>query len=200
MSDTTFEKYFTVEEERRLLRAVAQYGDPYARRDHAWMRLLRHSGIRVGTLAGLTVLDAQRALRERRLELRREISKGGRGYAVPLNRKAREALRDLLRIRRELGHAPNPDAPLVMSRNHRGMSVRSFQARGQHWAQLAGLPFSANPHRWRHTLGKRIQAQSTSPDPRGIAQRVLGHASINSTAIYTQPDREDLALAVEEAA
>lgn len=196
----TFQRYLTVEEERQLLRALASRSGVLARRDSAWMRLMRQTGIRVGALSGLTVFDAREALRLGHLALRDEISKGARGYQVYLNRKARAALHDLLRARREMGHAEIPEHPLVMSRNHQGMSVRSFQARMDMWVRSAGLAVHATPHWWRHTLGRRVMCQSTARDPRAIAQAALGHASINSTAIYTRPGREDIAQAMEEAA
>ena len=156
-----FERYLTEAEEKQLLKTVSRYADVYARRDHAWMLLLRQTGIRVGTLAQLTVGDAQLALRSDHLALRPEISKGGRGHQVYLNKKARNALQTLLRLRREMGHAAHPDHPLVVSRNHRAMSVRSFQARMQQWVRLAGLDVDASPHWWRHTIAKRTVARST---------------------------------------
>ncbi len=203
-----FERYLRVEEERQLLRTVAQFGDPLAKRDHAWMRLLRHTGIRVCTLAGLDVSDARLAIKKKRLTVRAAINKGEQGYRVPMNKKALQAMRDLLRLRRELGHPEKHDMPLVMSRNWdahvvRGrrpcLSIRSFQARMSMWVGRAGLDINASPHWWRHTLGKRIMKQSTAQDPRAIAQQALGHSNINNTMIYTMPDREDIELAMEEA-
>lgn len=194
-----FERYLKETEERQLFQTLRQFADVQARRDHAWMRLLRQTGIRVGSLAGLTVHDAQLALATKRLVLRAESAKGGHGYDVPVNTKARAALKDLLKVRREQGHAPLPDAPLIMSRHHRGMSIRSFQDRMRKWVRAAGLQVEASPHWFRHTLAKRIVQRSTASDPRAIVQHVLGHHSIMSTCVYTGPDREDEERAMEEA-
>ena len=196
-----FERYLRPDEERQLFATVAQYADVLAQRDLAWMRLLRQTGIRVGSLAGLTVDDARQALREKRLQVRGEHSKGGRGYSVLLNKKALTALRDLLRIRREIGRPDFGEAPLVVSRKNtgKGMSVRSFQDRMQHWRTAAGLSVEASPHWFRHTLAKRIVERSTAKDPRAIVQHALGHANIISGAVYTFPDREDLEQSMEEA-
>ena len=198
-----FERYLRPDEERRLFAAVGNRAELLAQRDYAWMRLLRQTGIRVGSLAGLTVDDVRQALREKRLQVRDEIAKKDRGYVVHLNKKAVQALRDLLRIRRELGHPEIGDAPLVMSRKAgatgKGMSVRAFQDRMQHWRQAAGLTVEASPHWWRHTLAKRLVERSTAKDPRTIVQHALGHASIVSGAVYTFPDRDDLQMAMEEA-
>lgn len=193
-----FDRYFTPQEERQLLGTVGAYSNAPARRDHAWMRLLRQTGIRVQSAAGLTVGDAQRALRGGYLDVCSDHAKGGRGYRVYCNRRAAQALRDLLRIRADMGHAPVDSAPLIMSRNRRGMSVRSFQARLQHWCRTAGVR-EASPHWLRHTLAKRIMARSVARDPRGVVQSVLNHASVDSTAVYTMPDREDVELAMEGA-
>lgn len=195
-----FDRYLTEQEEKQLFRTVAKYGDVLAQRDAAWMMLLRQSGIRVGALSGLSVEDAQLALRSGQLTIRPEISKGHRQHQVFLNKKMRAALQALLRLRRELGHANHPAQPLIMSRNHRGMSVRSFQARMRQWVELAGLDVQASPHWFRHTIAKRAIARSTAKDPRAIAQAILGHASVTSTTVYTLPDREDLRQAMEEVA
>lgn len=194
-----FERYLTVTEERALLRAVGALSDVQARRDHAWMRLLRQTGIRVRACSRLTVHHAQRALAEGCLTLEAGIQKGRQGHRVPVNTRARQALRDLLAVRRAQGHAPHPDAPLVVSRHGTALSVRSYQARVRHWCQRAALNVQASPHWFRHTLAKRLVAQSTAQDPAGIVQGVLGHRSRTSTGVYLLPDREDLARALEEA-
>ena len=194
-----FTRYLTQSDERQLMSTVKQHADIYARRDAAWMQLLRQTGIRVGTLAGLNVHHAHDAAREGRLTYGDAIAKRGRGGSVYVNKKARAALRDLLRIRRELGYAAIPDEALIMSRKHRRMSVRSFQDRMRTWCTIAGLNVEASPHWFRHTLAKRIQKQSTAADPRGVIGGVLNHANPRSTMIYTLPDREDEALAMEEA-
>lgn len=193
----TFTRYLKRDEEKQLLAHVAQFADIQARRDNAWMRLLRHTGIRVGSAAGITVDDARDAVARQRLPIRR--AKGGNTYEVPVNRDARAALRELLKVRREQGHPMVGGEALIMSRKRRGLAVRSFQARMRKWVREAGLGVEATPHWFRHTLAKRVMAQSSAADPRAIVQGALGHRSPSSTAIYTQPDREDVARAMEEA-
>lgn len=194
-----FERYLTEAEERQLLRCVAGCSGVLAARDHAWMRLLRQTGIRVESLALLNLQDARDALASGRLVLRPEICKGGHGYDVPVNKAAAEALRDLLRIRRDMGAPTDPASPLVMSQKSRGMSIRSFQDRMQHWCDAAGLQVEASPHWWRHTLAQRILARSEAADPLGIVQVALGHRTRHATAIYALPTREQVAAALEEA-
>lgn len=199
MSQTaSFDRYLTAEEQRRLLATISRYGTLYARRDHAWIRLMLHTGIRLGALARYTVGDARRALRERRLVLRQAIQKRGQGHEMHLSRGAERALRDLLAVRRAQGHpAEDLDAPLVMGRKGAGLAPRSYQDRLTAWARAAGLPPEISPHWLRHTLAKRLVAQSTHPNPLGIVQRVLGHRSVASTGVYTAPDKEAVQEALE---
>jgi len=197
-----FERYLKADEERQLLRTVAQFGQVLARRDLQWMTLLRQTGIRVGSLARLTVGDALQALSgppPHRLTLRADISKGHRGYQVLLTQKAQKALRALLKLRKEMGHPPVPAHPLIMSRNHRGISVRSLQDRMHKWVLAAGIGVEATPHWFRHTLAKRLIERSTANDPRAVVQHALGHRDSKSSAVYTFPDREELERSMEEA-
>jgi site-specific recombinase XerC len=193
-----FERYLRPEEERQLFKTIGQYADLQSQRDLAWMRVMRQTGIRVETMAGLNVADAREAITTHYLTLRPEITKGEHGGRIFVTKRGRAALRQLLRIRREQGHAERADAPLVMSRKHQRLSIRTYQQRMQHWCELAGLSIKASPHWWRHTLAKRIMRESTAQDPRGVVQAQLNHSDIKSTAVYTLPDRDDIEQALEE--
>jgi len=195
----TMERYLTQQEERQLLNTVARVNDVYAKRDYAWMRLLRHTGLRIGSCAALTVDDAQEGIATGNLPVNPEFAKRGKGGHVPLNKAARQALTDLLKIRREMGHEKDMQGRLIMGRKHRGLSVRSFQARMQHWRDEADLPVDVSPHWFRHTLGVRIMQHSTAANPLGVVQRVLLHSNIASTGIYTRPSKEDVQLSLEAA-
>lgn len=194
-----FERYLTEAEERQLLQCIAGCSGVLAARDHAWMRLLRQTGIRVESLALLNVRDARDALANGRLVLRPEICKGGRGYDVRLNKAAEQALRDLLRVRREMDAPADHEAPLVMSQKSRGMSIRSFQDRMAHWVEASSLKVDASPHWWRHTFAQRIKARSESIDPISIVQVALGQRTRQAASIYTLPTREEVDAAIEGA-
>jgi len=197
-NQNTFNRYLTQAEERALFRCVKDHAGPLAARDYQWMRLARNTGLRVGSLAGLTVMDARLALASKHMAIRSDIAKRKQAHTVHLNKHARAALVALLKIRRELGHPETDSAPLIMSRNKNGLSIRSFQARMRYWAKKADLPVQATPHWFRHTLAMRLMKNSTAQDPRGVVQGALGHRDINSTAVYTRPSREDVALALDE--
>jgi len=193
-----FERYLTETEERQLFKAVDSQKGSIAERDAAWLRLLRHTGIRVGTLAGLTLGDAKTALRDKKLTLRPEISKNQRGHSVYLNTVAQKALRKLVNIRLTDGYPRLETSPLVLSRHGQALSIRSYQTRCTHWAKTAGINPDFSPHWLRHTLAKRLMDSSTAKDPRAIVMAVLGHSDISTTAVYTLPDRQDIENAMEE--
>lgn len=194
-----FNRYLTEAEEKRLMNHVRSIDSPFAKRDLHWMTLARQTGLRIASIAGLTVGDANEALAARQLTVRAEIAKGENGYSMPLNTAAQAALRALLRQRRELKLDTAPDAPLIWSRQTQRMTVRQLQKRMEHWVQAAQLSVKATPHWWRHTLAKRVMARSTASNPLRIVQAVLGHHSLDSTAVYTLPDREQIALDLEAA-
>lgn len=195
----SFERYLTRREEKQLLAHVAKHVGLYAKRDYAWIRVALYSGFRVGSLHGLTVLDARQALRIRTLRARPDHAKRGKGYDVPVSLKLEQALRGALKVRRDMRLPDDDDAPLFCSRTGGAMSVRAFQNRLQVWRESAGLSIACSPHWLRHTTGKRVLEATEHRDPQSVVQVVLGHASRQSTVVYTQPDREDVNRAMEEA-
>jgi site-specific recombinase XerD len=141
------------DEQRRLLAAVA--GDGFeARRDHAIIRILIDTGMRVSGLAGLRYLpdDPERSdvhLARKQLVIR---LKGGEQAAVPLGRKAVAAADRYLRAR-----ARHPDRGSEWmwlgvrghDLSHFGATgIRMMTARRGAQAGIAGV----HPHRFRRTF------------------------------------------------
>ncbi len=195
----SFRTYFTEAEEKKLLNTVKRVNDIHAKRDYAWMRALRHTGLRINAFSLLTVGHAQEAIRTNYIKLEGEIQKRAKKHELYVTKSAREALTDLLKVLKKQGYALIPSRPLVMSRRGQALSVRSYQDRMHYWCEQAGFEFKASPHWWRHTFAKRILKYSTSDSALLIAKEALGHASINSTTIYTAPDKEEVELALEQA-
>jgi site-specific recombinase XerC len=194
-----FNRYLTEAEERTLTGCVAQFASVLSRRDLAWMKFLLKTGMRIGEFASLTCGAARCALATGWILVPKELRKGkGVDLTLEVSVTMREALETLLTIHQEMGGNAADDAPLLLSRKHQGMSVRAFQERTARWSRAAGLPPGVSPHWFRHTRGMRIMQKSTARDPRGLAKDALGHQSIESTAIYTRPSKEDMAAMVRE--
>lgn len=193
------DKYLTEQEEKTLFKTVDSVAGIWAERDSAWMNLLRQTGMRIGALAGLTVADARHAIATGRLILRAEHAKRHQQHDVPVNKKAKVALKALLKIRVDMGFTAEPNGSLVAGRNHKGLSIRSFQSRMHFWVDASQLDVKASPHWFRHTLAMRIMDNSTAANPLVVVRAALGHKNASSTMVYTQPNREMVALAMEEA-
>lgn len=211
-----FRRYLTVPQQTRLLATVRQHGSLEARRDYGWLRLLRALGLRIGETSKLTCGQARLALQSNYLHIPATDRKGraehttvkdGKTKVVKDQRQdltalvtaeAHAALRDLLTVRQvQTGDAhPADSAPLILNRYGERLTVRSFQLRTEFWGAAAGITERISPHWLRHTRAMNIMRLSEATDPRGIVQHVLGHASISSTAIYTQPSKEDVAAAL----
>lgn len=200
-------RYLTPDEQQLLLKTARQPADLFARRDAAWLSALLLSGLRITEFSRITLGAAVEALKSKYLFVPKENRKGGASdHHVFVTAPLRAALETLITIRYEMtGEADSAlDGALVVSRQHStasAMSVRSFQLRFKHWAQLAGLPADASPHWLRHSRAMNIMRQSQAADPRGVAKEALGHRSISSTGIYTGVLREELeqALATTDA-
>lgn len=198
-------RYLTEDEQRRLLKTVQQRGSLLARRDHAWMRLLIETGMRINELATTTLAQAERALITGWLVIKAEQRKGKKqGHEYTVTAPVRECLQTLINLHHELRPMGVPlevALPLIWGRcgeikgvyraDH--MSVRSFQARTHEWAVLAGLPDGVSPHWMRHSRGLNILNRCRGKNPLKVVQLGLGHTNISSTGIYTQMSREAFA-------
>lgn len=188
--------YLSEAEQAKLFRHISQFAAWDARRDLAMFTLLRHSGMRVGSAVRFTVADAQRAIAEQYLTIRPEIAKAGRGYGLHANTACVKALRQLLKLRTQIGALHDLDAPLIVGRDSRswtkGLTTRQVQRRIKHWCQQAGVHV-ISPHGFRHTLARRIMDHSTANHPLRVAASALGQSDLRSTMRYTTPTREQVA-------
>lgn len=202
-------RYLTEEEQARLLTLLRKEGAVclLAQRDDAVCRALINSGERIEEFSLTTVGDALAALRSDYLFVPREHRKGysagrAKDHSVYLTRPLREAIEDLLKVRALMtdGATARSDDPLVISREGRRLSVRSYQARMKKWGAMAGLPPRFSPHWLRHTLAMNLKRRSTAKDPRGVLKAALGHTDIRSGGIYMTTSREEVEEALRQSA
>lgn len=165
---------------RRLLRAARGH-----RRDTAIVEVLGGTGLRVGELLNLQVGDLE--IRPRSGILTVRYSKGGGYREIPLTYDVRQALQTYL----EADHPAPQDhqQPLWWGRDgaltHRSSITRLLDK----YAIRAGLP-RVTPHMLRHTFATRY-LNANPDDLRGLAQ-LLGHASLDTVMIYTEPTLSEL--------
>ena len=173
-------------EVKRLLALLKRRKD--AVRDYPLFLLALETGMRAGTLAGLTVGDLRdpQGNCRTRVRLRAEIVKAGNSYTVPLRRKVREVL-DVYLTKR----GGRRDEPLFPSRKGRGpMSVRAIQHAWRHWQLQAGWERIYRLHSTRHYAITRMAERIGNPL---IVKALAGYQSISTTQLSpSQPKSKSL--------
>lgn len=173
-----------------LLRAAGASSHGLARRNYALVQLMLQTGLRVGEVAALRIADV--SLRDRSGGVHVRHGKGLKDREVPLNATARRALKHYLEHR----SGAVASAPLFLSSRETALPVRSMQAviAGlARRARLSRIPVSA--HTLRHTFA--LAYLRDSPGKLIELATLLGHDSLDTTALYTRPSADDLAADLE---
>ncbi|SRR6266851_1264962 len=195
-------------EANALLRQAESSRD--GQRNYAIVQLLLQTGIRLDECCHLTLEDIEYGERSGRLMIRQ--GKGNKARTVPLNASARQALAGYLAPRlncdptakavaRAWPHRSpgSPPVSLWQSQKKGRLStsamrqmidvlVRDASARGL-------VPTHTSAHTLRHTFARNYLAEYPG-DVVGLAT-LLGHTSLDTTRIYSQPTVEQLSRRVE---
>jgi tyrosine recombinase XerC len=170
--------------EKEQLTAIIEAADsdaPQGLRDRAILELLYAAGLRLAEVVGL---DAEGMdLREQLVRVR---GKGNKERIVVIGRPAAEALRRYLREgRHKLSRAR--ETALFVNRDGRRLSGRSVQKIVRGHALKAGLDRRVFPHLLRHSFATHLLDGGAELR---VVQELLGHASANTTQIYTHVTEE----------
>ena len=157
---------------------------PLGLRDRALLEVLYASGLRASELAGLRL---EYFLREERLL--RVIGKGNRERVVPVGDQAMAAVERWLAQGRPQLVGPKTGGELFLNRHGRRLTTARIWQIVQELTALAGLRKKVWPHLLRHTFATHLLNHGA--DLRAI-QEMLGHASLNTTQIYTHVDQARL--------
>ena len=166
---------------RELLRAVEE-GSTRPDRDRAIVLLLLDTGVRLSEAAGLRVGDVD--LIEGRC---RVMGKGSRERLVPIGRKTRRALRQVLARRGRVG----PAEPLFVGPDGRALAAHAIQQLFRRLSGRASLSVRCSPHVLRHTFARSFL--QNGGDVFSL-QRILGHSptSLQVTRRYVDLVDDDL--------
>lgn len=163
--------------------------DWIAARDTAVLLLLYGAGLRISEALGLRVKNAPAADRD----VLRIVGKGDKERLVPILPVVREAAARYLAL---VPYPMPPDGPFFLGAKGGPLSPRIIQLAMERLRTVLGLPATATPHALRHSFATHLL--SAGADLRQI-QELLGHASLSTTQVYTEVDRNRL-LAVYDAA
>ena len=174
-------KYLTEEEVLRLLQ-VAQTEDV---RLYTMLEVLYASGMRISELVSLPI---EAVLGDNQMIC--ITGKGSKERQVPLNEPARIALRTWINHRETILPVGRVNKWLFPSKSRTGHLTRDgFFKHLKKIALKAGIPpGKVSPHVLRHSFASHLIAHEA--DLRSV-QKMLGHADIATTEIYTHvlPDR-----------
>ena len=163
--------------------------DWIAARDTAVLLLLYGSGLRISEALSLKTRDAPTVDRD----VLRIIGKGSKERIVPVLPITIAAIERYMRL---CPYPLDPDDAVFRGAKGGPLSARLIQLAIARARGALGLPETATPHALRHSFATHLL--SAGADLRQI-QELLGHASLSTTQIYTEVDRERL-LAVYDAA
>lgn len=176
---------------RRLLKAVHQSGEL---RDIAIVELLAGAGLRVSELLALQLGDV--IVRERSGWVTVREGKRGNYRQIPLTQDVRVSVVAWLEqhplYRKE--DTNDMSAPLWVGK-YGAVTHRSSISRLLEKYALPARLESISPHILRHTFAT-LYLQANPDDLRGLAA-LLGHRSLNTVLLYTEPSLDDLTQRME---
>ena len=174
-SDQRLPHFLFYDEMTAVLEAPA--GDLQGHRDRAILELLYATGLRVAEAAALNVgdIDWERGYLK-------VLGKGGKPRLQPIAGAALQVLDGYLQARRRADLPVGPETPLFLNRFGRRLSDRSYRTIVDKYVAQAALVKHISPHALRHTFATHLL--DNGADIRTV-QRLLGHADITTTQIYT---------------
>ena len=178
----------SVEEMLKILAGV-KGTDAYALRNRAALELLYSTGIRRGELEQLT-LESLR-LGEQLILIN---GKGNRERLVPIGREALRTLNEYLEYGRPYFDAKGTSA-LFLSYRKGPLSATGLLTLLKRLAKEAGISKPVDLHSIRHTCATHMLQNGA--DIRHI-QEMLGHATLQTTQIYTRVETSDLRKMLNE--
>ena len=159
-------------------------GDPAYWRDRAILELLYATGIRVSELitARISSVDLEEGLV-------RVFGKGSRQRIVPMGRTAADVLERYLREVRPTLDRGSGRGIIFLNRRGRPLSRMAIWSLVRGAAEKCGIRAKVSPHVLRHTFATHLLQGGADLE---VVQKLLGHADISTTQIYTHLDREYL--------
>lgn len=172
-------------EEARKLVEAPDTSTPLGLRDRAILETFYATGIRAGELANLKLDDVDT---EERL-LRVVLGKGRKDRNVPLTRPAAEAIEAYLLHGRPRMQGAKRSALLFVALRGGRMHDDTLNTVIRSWAKNAGTSKHVTCHTLRHSAATHLLKGGA--DIRHI-QKLLGHASLQTTERYTRVEISDL--------
>ena len=162
-----------------LLRAAGLSTHGLATRNYAIVQLMLQAGLRVGEVKNLLIRDV--VIKERSGYVNVVDGKGRKHREVPLNSIARRALTSYLETRDII----EPDNSFFITKRGASGTIRALQLLISSLAKRATITrINVTAHTLRHTFAS--QFLQANPGCLVELSMLMGHESIDTTAIYTK--------------
>lgn len=179
-------KAITPTEIDRLLQAPVGHTGPKAERDLALLEVLYASGMRVTELVSLNVSDLDFDNHNAKVRVKGKKT-NSREREIPVGGTAFDALKTYLRHGREqLIHDPNEGALFLNNRGQR-LTRQGLWLIIKHYVESVGISAEVTPHTLRHSFAAHKLSQGRTLQD---IQKLLGHANISTTQVYTHLSQE----------
>ncbi len=170
--------------------SIAEGRQIIQKRNFAIIQLILQTGLRVSEVINLQRQDI--SLSERSGQVRVVDGKGHKERIIPLNSTVRKALANYLDLRKKL----DATEPIFISKRGQVPTTRAIQKIITTLATKANITrIKVSPHTLRHTFATNyLRANNNCLVELAT---LLGHESLDTTAIYTKSSKERLAETLE---
>lgn len=166
--------FLTLEEAERLVESP-DLTKPQGQRDRAMLEMLYATGMRVSELVNMNIQDINLGTNEIRV-----LGKGNKERIVLIGSAAARAVKEYMeKGRKQLLNGEKSNA-LFVNRYGQRILVRRVQKLMKRYAIVTGK--KVHPHKLRHTFATHLLDGGADLK---VVQELLGHASLQTTQIYT---------------
>lgn len=178
-------KNLTIDDSLALLNVITGKN---AIRDYCIITLFLNCGLRLSELVGININD----VRNDTLTIN---GKGNKERTVYLNDACMNAIKNYMKIRKDIKTDIFNDSALFLSSRNKRISRRMVQQIVENNITKLGLdPRKYTTHKLRHTAATLMYQSGV--DIRAL-QEILGHEHLSTTEIYTHVDNEQIREAAE---
>lgn len=188
-----YPKALSLEQVNQLFLANAKRDDFLMLRDQAILELLYASGMRASEIVKLVPQQIDYPNR-----IIRVYGKGNKERMVPFGVTAETAMKRYFKELRPLLLVRNKGVETAFFVNDRGrkLTVRGLEYILKEVEMKTGYNYGLHPHELRHTFATHLLEGGA--DLR-LIQELLGHASLNTTQIYTHVSQESMRMQYDAA-
>lgn len=184
-------KAISVEDIEKLLNEPAKSDSPKSLRDTALLEVLYATGMRVTELVSLDVFDVN--LEAGTLYC---LGKGERERVVPIYDQAARALALYLAEGRPKLARNEEETALFLNHRGRRLTRQGLWLIIKYYVEAVGIEGEVTPHTLRHSFATHMLHGGAKLRD---VQKLLGHANISTTQVYTQITGDHLREAYNEA-